>query len=290
MRDLATAALIALILCGCGSTEEAPDPGPTSDEPAIVLDRSKEPRIDVEFEHEWKEIDRNSKGELDPEQVAEWVVERRNAVQRCLRVEPQAVGQAMEILEQIISKVSDSSRDRYLLAQCVFAEAAYWWRLADGYAWEMNRLQLDRTAHASEGGHKLTDDEVKEKIADLRRTFDLLLVNVNKSSNRALSLFTVYRQQRPDDRSVYDYIWKLHFFAQNFVEAQRWLDLVLHEMDMAGVPQQDPLRQDYAALRLEIVDRITEQRLGQFQPIKPTVRDRMRLNEAGTRPPGGSPQ
>lgn len=289
MSSRSLAAVLALVLCGCGSTEETPEQ-PALDGPAIVIDRRKEPRLDVDFEHEWKDIDRDSKGELDAEEVAAWVVERRNAVQRCLRMEPQAVGQAMEILEEILSKVSDSSRDRYLLAQCVFSEAAYWFRLADGYAWEMNRLQYQRTAHPDEGGRQLTDDEVKDKIAELREIFDLLLVNVNRSSQRGLNLFTVYRQQRPDDKSVYDYIWKLYFFSQNFPEAQRWLDLVLHEMNMAGVPEQDPLRQDYVALRREILDRITEQRLGQFTPVKPTVRDRMRVSEAGTRPPGGSPQ
>src|SRR5690606_15726352 len=136
---------------------------------------------------EWSDIERSSRGELDPEQVAAWVVERRNAVQRCLRSEPQAVGQAMELLEQILSRVSDSSRDRYLLAQCVFAEAAYWFQLADSFAWEINRLQLDRTAHESDGGGRLTDEEVAAKVAELRRTFDLLLINVNKTSSRGLS-------------------------------------------------------------------------------------------------------
>ncbi len=290
MRHLATAALLALLVCGCGSTEEKPDPNPAPDGPAIVLPRDKEPRIELDFDLEWSDIDRNAKGELDPEEVATWVVERRNAVQRCLRMEPQAMGQAMELLEEIVSKVGDSSRDRYLLAQCVFAEAAYWWRLADGYAWEMNRLELDRKARDDEGGRALSDDEVKAKVAELRRTFDLLLVNVNKTSQRALNLFAVYRQQRPDDKGVYDYLWKLHFYSQNFVEAQRWLDQVISEMDLAGVPENDPLRQDYVALRREIVDRITEERLGQFQPVKPTVRDRMRVGGAGGRPPSGSPQ
>jgi hypothetical protein len=282
MRYAATLAVLALVLGGCSSSEDEPERTPTPDGPAIVLPRENEPRLEISFSRQWSDIDRNEKGELDPEQVAEWVVERRNAVQRCMRNVPQAVGQAMEILDEIVSRVSDSSRDRYLLAQCVFAEAAYWWRLADGYAWEMNRLELDRTARDDEGGHKLTDDEVKAKIAELRGVFDLLLVNVNKSAQRALNLFTVYRQQRPDDKSVYDFMWKLHFYLQNFVEAQRWLDLVLTELDLAGVPEHDPLRQDYRALRLEIVDRITEQRLGNFQPVKPTVRDRMRVGAAST--------
>lgn len=272
--------VLALVLSGCATTEESPDPRPGAEGQVLDLDRG--PRLDIDFRHDWQDIDRNAKGELDPEQVAAWVVERRNAVHRCLRHQPQAIGQAMEILEEILSKVSDSSRDRYLLAQCVFAEAAYWFRQADGCAWEMNRLLFERTAHPDEGGGRLTDEEVDQKVAALREFFDHLLVNVNRTSQRALNLFTVYYRQRPDDRSVYDYLWKLHFFMQNFAEAQRWLDLVIREMDLAGVPEHDPLRQDYVALRREILDRITEQRLGQFSPVKPTIRDRMRVGAAST--------
>ncbi|MCO5169895.1 MAG: hypothetical protein M9894_26455 [Planctomycetes bacterium] len=285
-----TLTLAALALGGCASSEPTEDELPKVDEPAVVLPPG--PRLKFDFELEWSDIDRERRtGARDPEQVARWVTERRNAVQQCLRNEPtQAVRQAIELLEEILSKVPDSSRDRYLLAQCMFFEASYWFRLADSYAWEMNRLELDRTAHQSDGGRALSDEEVAAKVAELRKVFDLLLVNLNRSAGRSLSLFASYRQQRADDKSVYDYLWKLHFYLQNYVEAQRWLDQVLHEMDLAGIPERDPLRQDYRELRKEILERVTEQRLGQFQPVKPFVRDRMRLSEAGTRPPGAPPR
>lgn len=282
-----TLTLAALALGGCASNQPTEDELPTVDGPAVVLPPG--PRLPTDFQVQWEDIDRDKRtGERDPEQVARWVTERRYMVQRCLRNEPtQAIRQAIELLEEILSKVPDSSRDRYLLAQCMFFEASYWFRLADSYAWEMGRLELERTAHQSDGGGRLTDEQVAAKVAELRPTFDLLLVNLNRAGARSLSLFTSYRQQRADDKSVYDYIWKLHFYQQNYLEAQRWLDQVLHEMDMAGIPERDPLRLDYNELRREIAERVTEQRLGQFQPVKPFVRDRMRVSEAGTRPPGG---
>lgn len=279
---------LALGLAGCNSTEKPPE------RPAgMYIDRSQEKRLDFDFKVEWDDIERNDRGDLDPEEVARWVIERRNAVETCLKQSPQSIGQAMEILEEMVARVPDSSRDRYSLAQCVFSEAAYWFRFADSYAWEMNRLQAERTAHQSEGGGVLTEDEVKAKVADLRRKFDLMLTNLNDRAKRALSLFLVYRQQRPDDKSVYDYIFKCNFFLQNYEEARRWLELVLHEMDQAGIPRQDPLRQDYTLLLAEVKEQMADARLeGGFRKVEPTIRDRLRVGEDGSRPttPGGNPQ
>jgi hypothetical protein len=157
----------------------------------------------------------------------------------------------------------------------------------------MNRLKVDRTAHESQGGHKLTDEEVEAQVADLRKKFDLMLVKLNERSKRALSLFLVYRQQRPDDKSVYDYIFKCNFFLQNYDEARRWLEYVLHEMDMAGIPRQDPLRHDYELLLAEVKEQMADRKLeGGFRKVEPTIRDRLRVGEDGSRPvtPGGSPQ
>lgn len=292
MRLRTTLLAAALALAGCGSGEKEPDRPETPTGPKLVIPRDNEPRMTPDFDLEWEDIDRNDRGDLDPEEVARWVIERRNFVEACLKQSPQAIGQAMQVLEEVVAKVPDSSRDRYTLAQCVFSEAAYWFRFADSYAWEMNRLRVDRTAHRDEGGHALSEEEVEAKVADLRKKFDLMLVNLEERSKRALALFTVYRQQRPDDKSVYDYLFKCHFFLQNYEEARRWLELVLHEMNAAGIPPHDPVRQDYTLLLAEVKDQMADARIqGGFRKVEPTIRDRLRVGEGGARPgDGGTPQ
>jgi hypothetical protein len=290
MRTSRILVALAVGLVGCNSAEETPERPP-----GMYIPREHEKRIKFDFETDWEDIDRTKRGDLDPEQVARWVIERRNAVETCLKQSPQSIGQAMELLEDLVAKVPDSSRDRYTLAQCVFSEAAYWFRFADSYAWEMNRLRVEPRSHPSEGlpVRNLTPEEVEAKIADLRAKFDMMLVNLNERARRALNLFLVYRQQRPDDKSVYDYIFKCNFFLQNYDEARRWLELVLHEMDMAGIPRQDPLRQDYTLLLAEVKEQMADARLeGGFRKVEPTIHDRLRVGENGARPaaPRGNPQ
>lgn len=280
-------ALLALALAGCGSTEETPEGprGPQGPRGPVSIDYSTERRIETDFSLDWDDIERNERGELDPEQVAQWVVERHNAVERCLREQPQVVGQAKELLEEILSKVPDDSKDRFLLAQCVFSEAAYFFRLADGAGWEISRLREDRTARQEEGGHPLSDEEIEARVTTLRLWLEAYVEQLNATAHKALSHFTLYWNQRPDDKRVYDYLWKLHFFLQDYVEAKRWLDKVIYEMDAAGVPENEPVREDYVALRGVIAEAIAEQRTGGFQPILPRSRARQFSPEASA-PPG----
>ena len=271
------AALLTLGLAGCESTPEEVPADPNAGRSAL-LDHSKEPVIETDFQLEWDDIDKNASGIRDTEEVAMWVTERRNAVNACLRAEPiPAMHQAVGLLEQILARVPDSSKDRFMLAQCTFSEAAHWYRQTDGLAWEMNRLELERTAPTQEGGGALTEEEVKARVADIRKDFDLLLDQLNQTAIRSLTLFTSYRQARPDDKRVYDYTWKLFFFLQNFPESLRWLDFVLAEMDAAGVPPEEPLRQDYQMLRKEILDRMMDAQTtpGGFRPVQPLMRGRI---------------
>lgn len=282
MRHALIVCAALLTLGGCESTPETPPVDPNAG-PRAVINWKHEPVIETDFQIEWDDIEKNSRGQRDTEQVAMWVTERRNAVDACLRAEPiPATHQAVGLLEQILARVPDSSRDRFMLAQCTFAEAAHWYRLADGEAWEMNRLETERTAPREQGGGALTDEEVKAQISEIRKDFDLLLDELNRTASRSLTLFTTYRQVRPDDKRVYDYVWKLYFFLQNFPEALRWLDYVLAEMDSAGVPPEEPLRQDYRMLRKEILDRMMDAQTtgGGFRPVQPLVRNRIAVQPA----------
>lgn len=285
MRQAIFVCAALLALTGCESAPEHRPADPNAG-PVAMLDYAHEPIIETDFKFEWDDIDKDSRGMRDTEEVAMWVTERRNAVDACLRAEPvPAMHQAVGLLEQILARVPDSSRDRFKLGQCTFAEAAHWFRLADGESWEMNRLETQRTAPAEDGGAALTDDEVKARIAEIRKVFDLLLDRLNQTASRSLNLFTIYRQARPDDKRVFDYVWKLYFYLQNFPEALRWLDFVLAEMDSAGVPREEPLRQDYLMLRKEILDRMMDAQTNQggFRPVQPLVRSRIAVPPAGPR-------
>lgn len=277
---------LAALLVGCGGPEDKPDGGTGEGRGQQVGGPGEhEPRLEAEWKQEWEDIDRNDRGEPYPEQVAMWVTERRNFVEKCLRHDPPAVTQAREVLQQILDKVPDSSKDRFLLGQCLFAEARYWWGWADVTAWEMARVQLDKTEPETKGGASMTDEQVKQRVAALKRDLDKLLVELDDVGPRALQTFTSYRAQRPDDKRVLDYIWKLHFFLQNYAEARRWLDIVLQEMEAAGVPEREPLRQEYTLLRQEIDEQLADRKLNgqRFQPVRPQNRDRFKP----TRAPGG---
>jgi hypothetical protein len=286
-RHVPSALLVALALSACASTEEAPttDGRPKGPTGPVAIDYSSEKRVDTDFGLDWEDIERNDRGEQDPEQVAQWVVERHNAVERCLREQPQLIGQAKEILEEILSKVPDTTRDRFILAQVLFSEAAYFFRLADGAGWEMTRLREEHTGRLEEGSPKLTDEQVDARVATIREWLEAYVEQLNAHASKALAQFTLYRNQRPDDKRVYDYIWKLHFFLQNYPEAMRWLDLVLYEMDQTGIPENEPIRQDYTSLRQVIAQAIAEQRTdATFQPILPRSRTRDPFSAESTAP------
>lgn len=282
--SLCWAALLVALATGCGGTEDTPDGSGEERGRTIGGPGENEPRLETDWNQEWEDIDRNDRGEPYPEQVAMWVTERRNFVEKCLRHDPPAITQARELLEAILAKVPDSSKDRFLLGQCLFAEARYWWGWADITAWEMARVQVDKKEPDIKGGAAMSDEQVKARLAALKRDLDRFLTELDKAGPRALQCFTAYRSQRPDDKRVLDYVWKLHFFMQNYPEARRWLDIVLQEMEAAGIPEREPLRQEYTMLRAEIDDQIADRKLNgqRFQPVRPQNRDRFQP----TRRPG----
>jgi len=263
----AGAAALALALAGCNGAETDPDAGPD------VIEYEPPPRpmsrIELDYEWEWEDIDRLDNGERDPEEVAMWVAERNRTVQRCLNQEPPALYQAIEVLKEILARVPSSSRDRGLLAQCYFADAAYWFKVADNIAWEMDRLLAERTLPNWEGGARLTDAEVEKLVSDYRAFLEKANRNLEIASRNSLRAFTRYAQARPDDKGVYDFVWKLHFYLQNYDESLRWLNLVIHEMDLAEVPDQEPLRQRYTDIRDQMVDYLADRRIEGAEAERP---------------------
>ncbi|RMG06299.1 MAG: hypothetical protein D6731_26180 [Planctomycetota bacterium] len=258
---LASGALAGCASSGAGGTAPAPHPN------RITVNVGGRPtqHLDLDpFELEWDDIEVDDTGERSATQVARWVRMRHDAALRCLRADPPDYEQAGELLQEILRRVPDSSRDRSLLAQLFFADAAYWWRTADAVAWEMERVALESTA--APNGPPLTDEEVKQLLSEYQPYRDRANENVRKAARESLKHFELYRRLRPDDKSVLDFVWKLHFFLQDYELALRWLDYVLREMDTAGVPPQEPLRVDYETIRKDIANYLAERKLDPSRP------------------------
>lgn len=265
------AALLAL--AGCQSSEETPS---TSEEtptnlPSFVPPPPLADRAEPDFDTDWDDV-RGLKGGERDYQIAVWVTERRNFVLEGLRVKRPRLVQAIEILNEVLDKVPDDSRDRLLLATCYFHAAAWWFKQADVVAWENARLLTERTLPRTSREAKVVVLE-PEAIEKLAKEYNAYLDHANSQvrtlADAGLREFAKYRQQRPDDKVVFDYVWKLYFYLQNYTESLRWLEGVLHEMDLADVPQSDPIRQDYVAIRDSMQNELATMRMQGKAPTRP---------------------
>lgn len=281
-RPLLAAAL--LWLAGCGTTEERPD-----DKAELLGPPSQ--RIDLpDFEYQWDSIDRDERGGREPFAVARWVTERQNAVSRCLAAEPPAWEQAREVLDEVVRRIPDASRVRLQLGQLHFQISAYWFRTANRVASEIDRLNVEKT----EDGKPIDDSVVQARIAEYRPYFERARDHLHTQAALSLRHISAYRTQRPDDRSVLDLVWKLYLYLEDYDRALEYLDLVLHEFDAAEVPQEEPLRKDYVAIKKALSEFLAQRTLqdkpaekrDSVLPWQSDDRLRGRLGEAGS-PSGG---
>jgi hypothetical protein len=263
MNHLARAAALLIVLgaAGCGSSDKgSDDDGAPVGPQKLTVNVGGRPTQTLElddFNIEWDDIDVDDTGEKSAFQVAQWVKQRYDAAVRCLRADPPDYAQATKLLGRIASKVPSSSKARKLLAEVLFSAAAYWWRTADAIAWEMERIGLEGTAKPN--GPRLTDADMKELLTQYQPYRDNANEQAREHAQKSLKQFELYRQLRPDDKLVFDFVWKLHFFLQDYRQSIRWLDYVLREMDVAEVPEEEPLRQDYLAIRKSMVAYLAEQ-------------------------------
>jgi hypothetical protein len=115
------------------------------------------------------------------------------------------------------------------------------------------------------------ENEAVEKLAkEYNAYLDQANSHVSTLAELALHEFARYRQQRPDDKSVFDYVWKLYFYLQNYRESLRWLEAVLYEMDLAEFPPTDPLRQDYTAIRDSLKNELATMKIQGRAPTRPS--------------------
>lgn len=261
-----------LSLSGCGSSDTTPEPQPGDPTlPTFVPPPPLDDRVELDFDVDWSDVRELKGGERDYE-TAVWVTERRKAALEGLQEKRPRLTQAIEILVDVLDKVPDDSRDRRLLAECYFLAAAWWFKQADVVAWESLRLISERTLPrvTRDAPIVVLDDEAVEKLTSEYNVYlDKANSQVSTLADLALHEFARYRQQRPDDKIVFDYIWKLYFYLQNYRESLRWLEAVLYEMDLAEVPPQDILRQDYTAIRDSLRNELATMRIQGRAPARP---------------------
>ncbi len=259
--------LPALALLGCGSSGEEPEPETPSDKVEVKLTGPREQRLDFdEFEYEWADLDSDARGRKDSYDVARWVTERHNAALRCLQAEPPAITQAVDLLEEILRRVPDSSKVRFLAAQTQFSLAAYWFRAADAIHYDMAWVDYKHELPPSKGGAPLTEEEIDEFFASAEPQFQAALERLHGHARQSLGHYLRYRTQRPDDKSIADKLWRLYFFLQDYTRSLDWLNYVLAEMDVAEMPEEEPLRREYTQIRRMIQRHLAEaslQREGQ---------------------------
>jgi tetratricopeptide (TPR) repeat protein len=263
LAALAPALTLALALGGCANGDNAGGDDQDLRDPSKASYTGPERRsqnLELEdFEFHYNDIDLSKSGEPDAFMVAQWRKARHEAALLCLRANPPDYKQARSLLEDVVIKVPSSSRDWALLAQLDFSDAAYWYQIADRVAWEMNRVAIEKTAEPN--GPALDEKQLTELLESFRPFFDRANGKLKERAKAGLRHFEAYRRIRPDDKAVTDFVWKLYFYMQDFEKALQWLDYVLREMDLAEVPEEEPIRGDYGRIRESIISHLAEVKL-----------------------------
>ncbi|MGE0713765.1 MAG: hypothetical protein AB7N76_11595 [Planctomycetota bacterium] len=250
MRRTLSALVCAALLVGCTSQDT-----PEGEQTKVTTYLKPLPNQTVEpfeFSCEWEDLPRNDKGIVNAVELAKWVTERFDKAQFLLRLEPPARVQAGELLEHILKRAPDASRPRLLLAQLRFADAAWWFLSTDAWAYQIDWLLYYKTAPEDpkgENGRRLTKEELDEAIKRAEPYVKEGNEKIRAAATVSLAHFLRYRAQRPDDKSVVDYLWKLYFYLQRYEEALEWLEYLLAEFDRQEVPESDPLRKKYEVTR-----------------------------------------
>jgi len=284
--------LLSAALTGCGSTPDGPGGRSDAGDSDRITVQIKEPpnqTLALEpFKIDWSDIEIDDKGERDSYEVARWATERHNAVMRCLNLQPPARVQALQILEDLLSKVPNSSRDRFLLGRTRFTEAAYWFQAADAVAYNTSWVQNMKQTPPSAGSRSLTDEEVEELVAGYKPWLEYANRRLRETSGEAIKHFTLYRELRPDDKSILEFVWRLFFYQQQYDNALKWLEYLLGEMDAAEVPAEEPRRREYALIRERLRDYLVNLTLDEVDRPKDPARSLLPWDDADARAAGRS--
>lgn len=267
-------ALLLTGLVGCGSSGPAAEPE-DPDKVTVSLHGPPEQTLALKsFEFEWDDLPTDQRGNKSAYELARWVTERENAARRCLMADPPATTQAIRLLEEVLRRVPDSSKVRLLLAQTRFRLASYWWQATNALHYDMAWVDYKNELPPAKGARKLTDEEVEEFIASSTPQFERSLEQQRKHARAALEHYLIYRSQRPDDKRVIDALWKLYYYAGDYDRSLQALDYMLAEMEASEVPEEEPIRREYEAIREGIVRYLAKRRLA-GREAEPTRAERL---------------
>jgi hypothetical protein len=230
----------------------------------------------------------------DPELIARWATERKKVIGWCLgekiteinennaeqvvykRVWPKGdmrpqtrFDQAIAIGSKVVESVPSNSWERYRLGESLFykGSAQYW-----GIDACMNRIGvlkarmgLSSSSPEKDEKNPAFPDESKE-IENLRFTARILYDDMRVYQTAALRHFTVYGKDRPMDKTVLDFMWKIHYQLGDFREAVRLMNDVLD----AGIITEDNAAK-YVSIRKAINDYLVEREINAAAP-KPDQR------------------
>ena len=283
----ATLVCAGLSLLGCSSSGDKPA---EVTEVTVYLTAPPNATVEVkDFKWEWEDLERDDRGVVSAYEKALWVTERHNEALRLINLEPvPARIQAKAILEDLLIHDPTITRSRFVIARILFLEAADWFRAVDHWGYYMTWL-IEKRFAPEDPERTLSDAELDEALAKVRPKVKEGNRYVKAAGEAALSHFTRYRGQRPDDDQIVDYVWKLNLYLQNYRESLRWLEYLLASWDQRDIDAKDPARIEYehihADLERYLAEVEIEGRRGSHDPLPWRAKERSLL--AGERPPSG---
>ncbi|HZU99965.1 MAG TPA: hypothetical protein VFF73_24840 [Planctomycetota bacterium] len=279
-RDRKSFFLVTLAFAvGCSSGTSKPDKDNRREEdPIIGPFVGDDLYANIDFKIKIADDDVHFQGEKDysAELVARWAKERGEIIKWCLNQNEQRTNefgkpehsyklvwpnrpetrlqQAIAIESKVVEKIPDFSRMRYELAWCLFTQGA-------GYFWAIDACMNRINVLKAEVGDDENNPDPKcakqvAKIKELRRLVDGDPPNQDPNALKkkmiayhtmALQHFAAYYRAIPMDKSVPDFLFKIHFQLGNWKECLKFLNQVIDEGTLSAEEQTQ-----YESIRTEI--------------------------------------
>ncbi|MBL4844870.1 MAG: hypothetical protein JKY65_05025 [Planctomycetes bacterium] len=282
---------LGLSLAGCSSTADGP--GEVT-EVTVYLTPPANATVDVrDFENEWADLARDSRGIVSAYEKALWVTERHNEALRLINLEPiPARIQAKTILQELLRHDPTISKSRFVIARILFLEAAYWFRAVDHWGYYMTWM-IEKGFAPETPDHTLTKAELTEVLEKVRPKIAEGNRFVKQSAEAALRHFSRYRGQRPDDDQIVDYVWKLNLYLQNYRKSLQWLEYLLASWEQRDISAKDPARIEYEQIRADLERYLAEVEIegsrAAGDPLPWRAKERSLLSGEGTQGGVSSP-
>ncbi len=304
---------LAFAVAGCSSSGHKGDSESTrTDEDPIIgpfVGGDLYANIDLPIKYADDDIHFQGEKDYSAELVARWAKERGELIKWCLNQNEQRTNefgkpehsykrvwpnrpetrlqQAIAIESKVVEKIPDFSRMRYELAWCLFTQGS-------GYFWAidacMNRINVLKSEVGDDENN--SDPKFAKQVAEIKRLRGLVdgdPPNQDPSALKkrmiayhtmALQHFAAYYRAIPMDKSVPDFLFKIHFQLGNWKECLRFLNQVIDEGTLSADEQAQ-----YEKIRAEINNYLVEVELDKKAP-KPNASWRDKDKEPAPREGG----